>query len=318
MRTARFVVAATVVALAACSSSTDVGVTESTDTDTAENSVVDSVANFEPAPTDSTLTTDASPSTDAPSDSSAPSTDEVVTEPTSSTADNAPDNSTPTTDASPSTDPSSTEPPASTDPETSVDTTPSDTTPSDAAPFPPDGEEWVDHPLASLAPSPSSLGNGWTYESGDLNEAAPSDPDDVIEGCDVTPPPTLDGFDVEYTNDGATESGETDLEFTFGQGSVEEAQSLIDAFRAVSTCDLSDESFDVSYALEPIEVDGADDSVVLSTSFGDEDFGAAIGIAFARVDGIVVGGFAVSDSGATQLELAEDVVDLLNDIVTQI
>ena len=160
----------------------------------------------------------------------------------------------------------------------------------DDSTFPPSGQDWTTHSLAGLAPDPDDLGDGWAFDNGSLTEPAPSEPDDAIEGCDVVPPPTLDGFELEYvsTPTGERTLAERSIGIAIGSGDVADAQAVIDAFRGVAACDLSDEGMPVGFDLVEFEVAGADDAVLIRAAADDEaDLLFAYG--FARFDEIVIG-----------------------------
>ncbi len=142
--------------------------------------------------------------------------------------------------------------------------------------FPPSWEDWADHPLAALAPDPAELGPGWAYEWGRVEDAAPADPDDAIDGCDAPPPPTLDsiGLDYEYLDPSLTAedawndietlgSANIELELLIGDGDATGGQQVVDSFRAVASCE-PESVFATSISAEDWAIfDAADDTVVL-------------------------------------------------------
>ena len=156
--------------------------------------------------------------------------------------------------------------------------------------FPPPGDDWSTHPLAGLAPSPAELGAGWEFGNGSLTEAAPSDADDAIAGCDVVPPPVLDGFELEYRSIPTNEavSNESEIGILIGGDDVAGAQATIDAFRGVAACDLSEEGMPDGFELPEFNVVGADDAVLLR---GRSDVGIDVTVlfGFARFGDLLVG-----------------------------
>jgi hypothetical protein len=130
--------------------------------------------------------------------------------------------------------------------------------------FPPSGEQWSDHPLARLAPHPSDLGGGWTYERASITEAAPSSPDDEFPGCAGTAPPTMDGLDVTYRRHRPESESTWDLadeiQLMLGSGDAEAAQSTLDALRRV---------FDCPDAIAELEVEIAAVSTTVTTTADD-------------------------------------------------
>lgn len=152
--------------------------------------------------------------------------------------------------------------------------------------FPPEDEAWSGHELAGMVPAPSELGPGWEYRSGSISEAAPPDPDDTIPGCDVAPPPTLDGVDVSYERRTAT--AELELELSVWRGDVASAGAVLDAFAGLPGCDLG--SVGVEFPMEVVEIDrpALDDSLVLTGTTTSGEVQATFVIALARVDGTVI------------------------------
>lgn len=113
--------------------------------------------------------------------------------------------------------------------------------PAEPTPVPERGRAWQDHPAFAYLPDPSEFGEGWRIELDHVNEAAPSDPTDAIDGCDVDPPPTLAGLEVEYEptepdidpDPGAIgpAGGLVDIEVMVGIGDRAGAIATIVAFR---------------------------------------------------------------------------------------
>ena len=156
--------------------------------------------------------------------------------------------------------------------------------------FPPPGDDWSTHPLAALAPAPAELGAGWEFDNGSRTEAAPSDPDDAIDGCEVVPPPVLDGFELEYSSIPSEQRtlAESSVGIAIGAGDVADSQAVIDAFRGVAACDLSDEGMPSGFELVEFEVAGADDAVLIR-AVADEEIDLLVAYGFARFDDLVIG-----------------------------
>ncbi len=107
-------------------------------------------------------------------------------------------------------------------------------------PLPTPDRSWRDHPAARYAPDPSFFGEGWEVVSGSIQQAAPSDPEDRIEDCDVEPPPTMVGIEVEYEAEYDSDSFDTrvnrEVEILIGIDDAEAAAELLAAFDLVVDC----------------------------------------------------------------------------------
>lgn len=117
-----------------------------------------------------------------------------------------------------------------------------------ATPMPPQAQAWRDHPAFAYLPDPAEFGDGWRLELDRVNEAAPSDPTEAIEGCEVDPPPTMAGLEVDYepaepasAPDGAPDSerfdsasGLVDVDVMVGIDDRDAAIATMVAFRDVA------------------------------------------------------------------------------------
>ena len=137
------------------------------------------------------------------------------------------------------------------------------------AEFPPAWEDWSDHALASLAPHPDDLGEGWQYEYGSLTEAEPSSPDDEFPGCPGTAPPSMDGVEVTYRRDesdvASTFEIADEMQVLLGSGDAEAAQATLDALRRVFDCEdaINAAGAEVEVVETTVEMT-ADDTLVLT------------------------------------------------------
>lgn len=156
----------------------------------------------------------------------------------------------------------------------------------DQRPFPPAGDEWSDHELADLAPAPDDLGPGWTFRRGSVSEARPPDPDDAIPGCDVAPPPILDGIDLDY--DGRDGGAALELELSVWRGDDDDAEAVMSAFERIPECELDDLGLETD--LEVVELGRADvdDSLVMIGRTAFAESSGTIALVLARVGGTVV------------------------------
>ena len=280
------------------------GTTAATDTD----AIDDERDDVEPTDTADAPTETAVPPSDAPTgtasaevtppDTSGNDTTSPATDPTTTTVAGT------TPDTTPATTPDPNEAPDPT-------TVPAD----DDGDFPPSDAEWANHPLAYLVPSPSEVGDQWTYSSGEVVEAAPSDPDDAIPGCDVAPPITLAGIDVSY--DAALFD---EVEIGIAQGSVAEAEEFLNAFRDLTECELdAAEAGTASFDLSESTIDGADQSIVVTAEFffdADSDEAILLTLATARYDGLVLAAFSAlegsrGDSSDEEIEYLIGLVETM-------
>lgn len=176
--------------------------------------------------------------------------------------------------------------------------------------FPPSYEDWAEHQLAHLAPTPEEIGPGWEYKSGRRTQAEPADPNDAIEGCDAPVPPALDGYDLEYRN----RQTQAEVAVMVGDGTAADSQIWIDAFRAIAACEPEALDYTGEFDIVEGEIEGADDAVIIAGDVNfdvEEKYFQVIGAA--RVDGIVVGAFvavAVTDAQTADTAIT-DVRDLL-------
>ncbi|BAN02052.1 hypothetical protein [Ilumatobacter coccineus] len=179
--------------------------------------------------------------------------------------------------------------------------------------FPPPLADWADHPLAHLAPSPAELGAGWNYEYGRRNEAEPADPEDAIDDCDGPIPPNLDGFDIDYRNAWTDE----EVSIMVGDGAPAESQIWIEAFRALTECDLFATGTPNTFDVAQRAIAGADDAIIIA---GDVDFGTEPAVAqalgAARVDGVLVAVFSartIEDEHSL-----DDAIDRVDDVLQRL
>jgi hypothetical protein len=181
---------------------------------------------------------------------------------------------------------------ATTEPATPTTPAPEPTVePSDepsSAEFPPIGEDWAAHRLASLAPSPDEIGPGWSFDYGYLVDAAPADPDDALPGCDAPVPPTLDGLELSYTSEGQPLQ---DLNVRIGEGDPADAQMWVDTFRALADCELLSNGFSEDFTISDIGVANSDDSTILTATRIVEGAGSTQVLAVARVEGLIIASF---------------------------
>ena len=135
-------------------------------------------------------------------------------------------------------------------------------------------------------PDPDDLGPVWEAQYGTVNEPAPSDPDDVLTDCPVAAPPILGGFTLEYERAGLGLNEA--LELVVGHGDAAGAQETVDAFRAITNCDLSADGFTPGLSEVPSTIEGADDAVVLVGERND-GLDATVYIGIARFGDVSVG-----------------------------
>lgn len=129
----------------------------------------------------------------------------------------------------------------------------------------PAGDDWRDHAAAAFVPDPTLFGPGYVLDRVTVDEREPSDPDDVIEGCPVDPPPQMDGLSVQYDH----ESGTADIDVQVGLDDPVWAQDTVDAFRALGSCGADALGVDEFAVIEPSS--GADDAVVLDLTLSSGD-----------------------------------------------
>ena len=182
-------------------------------------------------------------------------------------------------------------------------------------------EDWPDHPLASLAPSPEDLGPGWTYDNGQVKVAEPSSPDDVIPECPIDPPPTLDGYELEYKfeHDSSLLVLDDALAIQIGGSDAMGAQAMVDAFRGLADCELSESDFVGGLDSVQQEVDGADDAVLLEGR-ADEVMAIAFYIGVARFDDLsilVFWAYMTDDGIVAPRPTSDDVATLIESIAAR-
>jgi hypothetical protein len=208
--------------------------------------------------------------------------------------------------------PSTTIPPV--EPPTTTTTLPDDS-------FPRQSDEWPEHELAHLAPTPDEIGDDWIYDEGIANEAVAANPEDAIEGCDAPPPPTLAGFELTYrlSCDTGTDIVGDEISVLVGGPDAVGAQAMVESFRAVADCDLGDVRFADGLEILPETVTGADDSVILR-GLVDDFITLDVYFGLAVFDGVSVGViWTVTriDDSATAPAMPDDPVDLMELIASK-
>ncbi len=130
-------------------------------------------------------------------------------------------------------------------------------------PIPTSRPIWMDSPLAVAVLDDGDLGAGWEREFVNWREAAPPDPEENIEGCDVDTPPTLEGVEAEFFDRGSDQV----IEQILSRGSPADVRATVQAFRALGECGAVQED-DWSYSVEPRDPPAldADDVIALDIS----------------------------------------------------
>ncbi len=201
-------------------------------------------------------------------------------------------------------------------PPTITTTTPPTTITTDLSPsttFPPYiDDEWEEHPAAVYVPDPALFGSGYGIDWVDVQEREPSDPGQMIEGCPVDPPPTMDGLRVDLSHRSDSAEGEV----LIGIDDAEWAQETVDAFRAVGSCEA--EAIDVD-EISVVETEtGADDAVILEVSVASGSDSLRSLILVARYGDTMIAVYvAVVDSGPVELPSVDDLSRWADSIAAQ-
>ncbi len=199
-------------------------------------------------------------------------------------------------------DPTLMEPAATTTTEPGNGTEPSDpgtrptiTLPQDPLPLPVDPPptteyrpEWKDHPAASYIVDPEFFGSGFEMGYVRVEEAEPSDPEDLIDGCPAVAPPTMDGLSPTYEH----ESGTAEIGVVIGIDNAQWAQDTVDSMRSVAKCDTESLAIDTIKSIDP-KTD-ADDAVFLDMTFD----GNTMFLLVARYDDRLIGLVFASEDGS--------------------
>ena len=121
---------------------------------------------------------------------------------------------------------------------------------------------WSDHPLAGYVPEASEIGADWIVDNSRVTAYEPAQPNEELEACGLTEPPTLEGVEVTYKGPGDYDNT---VDFIVNRGTVADTQSFLDLFRGMADCDPATLGFAgraIDITTETITVNGADDAIV--------------------------------------------------------
>ncbi len=126
----------------------------------------------------------------------------------------------------------------------------------------PEAQGWQASPLAIHVPDASEIGTDWIVNNGGVTEYEPAQPNEELEACGLTEPPTLEGVEVTYNGQGDYDNT---VDFIVNRGTVTDTQSFLDLFRGMADCDPATLGFAgqaIDITTETITVNGADDAIV--------------------------------------------------------
>lgn len=167
--------------------------------------------------------------------------------------------------------------------------------------------DWKDHAAAGYVVESEFFGSGYERDYVFIETSSPSDPDDLIDGCDASPPPSMDGLSASYEH----ESNRAEVETIVGINNEQWAQATIDSMRQLGACDAQAVGVDSLRVINPTT--NADDAVFLDIRAS----GLQMTLYLARFDDVMIGiSYAAEDDSDLELPSIETLSNWARDIAS--